>query len=272
MHNSFLKYISFFYVVGFGLSNIIAAAEPVLLESPSYMPKYHQDYQDVSDVKVPRLFKIGTLDRYSPEHTFDEIEIDRTNSTTTHESLEQLKVTPFKLDLLQKEYDPKDFKELVPYASTFYGLNVSETSLENLDLLNLQPFVHLRYLDVSENRFDDDGLITISYLRELIELRITYNKITQNGAKHLKMLEKLQILDASCTYLGNSGIQALSDCKSVVCLNVEACGFDDSALGYFHAMPALKSLNISSNKGLTLPGIQKFLLEKKDDLIVTYNQ
>ncbi len=272
MHNSFFKYIPFFNVVWFGLSNIIAATEPVMIESPSYMPKYHQDSHDASGVNVPELFSIGSLDRYSPEHTFDEIEIDRRNSTTTHESLEQLKITPFNLDLSQQEYDPIDFKELIPYASTFYGLNVSETYLKNIDLVNLVPFAHLRYLDVSENRFDDDGFIVISYLRELIELRITYNKITHIGVKNLKLLDKLQILDAGCTYLGNPGIQALSDCKSIVCLNVEACGFDDTALGYFHTMPALRSLNVSSNKSITSTGIQKFLLEKKGDLIVKYNQ
>jgi hypothetical protein len=236
------------------------------------MPRHHHQSDDIPSVNIPKLFKLGTIDRYSPELTFDEIEIDASTPTFAIKILQELKETPFKLALLQQRYNPTDFKELIPYTKSFYGLNIAETYLNNNDLSSILPFGHLRYLDASENRFDDEGMSTITSFRELTELRLNSNKITHLSAQKLKLLEKLLILDVGCTYLGNVGIQAVSECKSVVTLNAEACGFDDSALRYFLSMPALRCLNITGNRQLTKAGIQQFLLKKHSDLVFKHDQ
>lgn len=266
-----LKYISI-VLIGLISSSIISASEPIMLEKYLSMPKYNHYQCDTSNVSVPKLFTIGTLDHYSHEHTFDEIDIDTTTSTSTRSALDQLNITPFKLDLSQKQYNSKDFQELIPYAKTLYGLNISETQLSNNAMPFLSYFKQLRFLDLSDNRFDDEGFSIVGSFRELTELRFNYNNLTSKSIQYIRFLDKIKTIDAGCTYLGNTGIKELSTCKSLVSLNLEACSFDDTVLSYFHTMPELRILNISGNKGLTTTGIQKFLSEKNPELFVKYSQ
>ncbi|MBX9804575.1 MAG: hypothetical protein K2Y18_02335 [Alphaproteobacteria bacterium] len=223
---------------------------------------------------IPKLISQGILRWYNSDSERDEVEIefDLSNVSAVYATLEKLKETPYSLGLVEQTFSQNDLQELIPFASTLFRLNLIETMLDNDLLSNLTLFPHIQQLDISDNRFDDEGLEHISSLSQLLSLRMVYNKITCKGIKHLGSLKKLRFLDLGCTYLKNEGIEILSSvCNQLTTLDVRACNFDDTALRFFHNMPNLQYLNVSSNIGLTTTGIQNFLSEKRNDLVVKFD-
>lgn len=198
------------------------------------------------------------------------IQLDDFSGDSLDDELSVLAKTSYSLDLSFREDLTHEKLKKVAQVPLVTGLNVTETYLNNAGLEILST-MSLRFLDITRNRFDDDGMPFVARLNQLEELIMRTNKVTAIGIAHLVGLE-LKILDASSTYLENSGIQTLSACKKLETLKVRACGFDDTALDYLLTMPALKFLDISGNKELTPLGIQEFLAKKSGQLIVKYDQ
>lgn len=120
-------------------------------------------------------------------------------------------------------------------------------------------FPNLRELDLSDNRFKDDSLPSLSKFPRLNTLRIAGNKVTELGAKHFSSLRELETLDIGCTPLGNAGVQVLSQAiPHVRHLDVRSCDFDDTVLDCFLRFLNLETLNISKNR-IGTPALQQFL-------------
>jgi len=210
---------------------------------------------------IPKLFAQGIMGWYNPDSERDEVEIefDLSNASSVCATLEKLKITSYSLAMVEQYFNQNDLQELILYAPNLFRLSIIETCSDNNILKHLNMFIHVQHLDISDNRFDDDGFYYISSLSELLDLRMVYNKITSRGIKHLSSLRKLRSLDAGCTYLGNEGIEILSStCSQLTILDVRACGFDDEALSSLESMPNLKRINISSNK-ISEQGLKKFI-------------
>lgn len=199
------------------------------------------------------------------------IQLEDFSDDSLDDELDVLARTSYSLDLSYREDLNHAHLRKVAQVPLVKGLNLEETYLDNTGL-GIISTMSLRFLDITRNRFDDEGMPFVARLGQLEELIMRANKVTPKGIAHVVGLDKLRILDASCTYLENPGIQTLTGCKNLETLKVRACGFDDAALSYFLTIPTLRFLDISGNKLLTLSGIQNFLSQKRDELIVKYDQ
>jgi Leucine-rich repeat (LRR) protein len=199
------------------------------------------------------------------------IQLDDISIESLDDDLSVLAKTSYSLDLSCRSDLTHEHLRKVVHIPLVTGLDLAQTYLDN-EGLRIISDMSLRFLDITDNRFDDAGMSSIALLKQLEELKVGSNKITSKGVINLPGLNRLRILDVGCTYLKNAGIQALSDCSKLEELNVEACGFDDAALDYFLGMPTLRSLNITGNKGITSGGIQRFFAQKRSDLVVLYDQ
>lgn len=186
------------------------------------------------------------------------------------DDLNTLLNTSYSLDL---SYNDLTHQNLIKIAQNPFikGLDLAQTYLDNGGLKILSS-MDLQFLDISSNRFDDEGMAYIASLNSLRELNIGSNKVTSAGIQILIRLNNLKILRSRCTYLEDNGIQVLSECKGLEELDVEACGLTDLSLEHLLTLPSLNFLNISNNRKITSEGIHRFLSKKRDSLIVKYNQ
>jgi len=199
------------------------------------------------------------------------IQLDDFSGESLDEELDVIAKTSYSLDLSCRTDLTHEKLRKVTRVPLVTGLDLAQTYLDN-EGLGIISTMALRFLDVTENQFDDSGMPSIALLQQLEELKMGSNKITSKGVTSIPNLNKLRILDIGCTYLKNEGIQIVSGCSKLEELNVEACGFDDTALDYFLSMPTLRSLNITGNKGVTSSGLERFLAKKRSDLVVLYDQ
>jgi hypothetical protein len=177
------------------------------------------------------------------------IMIDLSEETGIFQNLDILGNVSCKLDLSDKNVQAEDIKRLHPYAGLVTDLDLSENYLGNETLKELCSLKKLKVLNLCQNSFDDEGMQFIGQLTDLISLNIVHNKVTATGVGYLSNLADLQIFNASCTFLGNEGICAISRfINHVRNLDVHACGFDETVLDEFLKMPRLENLNVSRNR------------------------
>lgn len=218
---------------------------------------------------------IAVIEREIPAKGMSSIIIqfdDYVDSENLDKELDILSNISYMLDLSCRANITHGHLRKVAQIPLVRALALAETYLDNAGL-NIISAMPLQYLNISGNRFDDDGMPTVGLISQLIELKIGSNKVTRKGISSLAGLKNLKILDAKCTYLEDDGIQELSIVgNQLEVLNVRACGFGDAALNYFLTMPSLKVLHISGNRNLTPAGVEKFLAQKRSNLVVKYDQ
>lgn len=159
----------------------------------------------------------------------------------------------------------EDVRRLTSISSQITGLNLMESYIgeETFSLLGkLTSLVDLTLADIL--KCNDKTIRHLSPLKALKKLNINHTKVTAEGLESLfGSIPALKVLNAGCNHLENSGIKAISLFKSLEVLNVEACGFDDSALSYLSSMPNLKKVVISVNK-ISSSALQKFIQDNTD--------
>ena len=198
------------------------------------------------------------------------IKVDEFSDNDLDNELNNMVVPTYSLDLSCREDLTYDRLRKLAQNPLIIGLDVAETYLDNhgLKIISKLP---LQFLDVSNNRFDDEGMEFMAFFSHLKELKMKANKVTAEGIKKVTGLN-IKILDASCTYLGNDGIKNLISCKSLEELEVRACGLDDKSLNYFLEMSSLRFLDISANKSISREGILDFMAKKRESLLIKYDQ
>ena len=169
-----------------------------------------------------------------------------------------------------KEITNASFEQLRVLSSMIYELDLRGSWLENRHLANLCQFNfdNLRKLYISENNFDDDGLIYLSNFKKLTELQIVYNKITKKGVVHIFPIKTLEVLDIGCTYIGDKGIEIISKMKNIRKLDIRACNATDITFNSLLNMTKLEWVNISSNN-FSKEKLNEFIIESSTKNIKT---
>lgn len=166
----------------------------------------------------------------------------------------------YDFDFSDQVVEVEDIRRLTSISSQITGLNLMESYMgeEVFALLGkLTNLVDLTLADIL--KCNDETIIHLSTLKKLEKLNINHTKVTANGLELLiGSIPGVKVLNAGCNNLGNSGIKAISLFKSIEVLNIDACGFDDSALPYLSSMPNLKKVVISVNK-ISSSALQKFI-------------
>lgn len=175
-------------------------------------------------------------------------------------NLHLLQKPQYVLDLSGEEISFETLSQLRDAAPFIYSLDLCETVLTNagLEILSKFNFRNLRQLNLSGNRFDDDGMPFLSGLTSVNNLKIAYNKISATGLRALLPLP-LEYLDAGCTYLENDGIRLIPDIlPKLKELDVRASGFDEVVLDSFLELSQLQKLNVTRTK-ISPPALESFL-------------
>src|SRR5439155_3415424 len=113
----------------------------------------------------------------------------------------------------------------------------------------LAPFTHLKYLDLSHNRFfDDRGLGHVGRMSGLTKLYLTGTSITDEGARNLAGLTNLTELALDGTGISDAGLAHLSGLTKLRRLNLLGSTVTDSGLAHLERMPGLEELTLYRTK------------------------
>jgi Leucine-rich repeat (LRR) protein len=179
--------------------------------------------------------------------TLSLVEIDCTDL----DNGKQLTVRPnqfYSLNLGGEALGKQNRTKLEGIAAFVFKLSLFEANLDN-DILNLFPqFIHVAILDISNNYFDDQGMIHLHKFPNLVALTISNNKITHKAGSSLLQLSKLRSLDAGCTFLGDEGVKLISQLRGLEYLNIRACGLSEKVFLCLNSMPSLRKVVLSNNE------------------------
>jgi hypothetical protein len=113
----------------------------------------------------------------------------------------------------------------IPKSNNFHENHLSDRSTP-----------HLQKLNISKSKITDLGLLKISTMRELCEIRLQWcTSITDEGIEALtKSCSKLKIIDLkSCSLTDSSIISITKNCKDIRCLDFSWCsGITDNGIQY----------------------------------------
>src|SRR6266540_2860702 len=128
----------------------------------------------------------------------------------------------------------------------------------------LAPFTKLRLLDLSHNRFfDDGGLRHVGRMTALTKLYLTGTTITDEGLRNLEALTNLIELDLDGTGISDAGLAHLTGLTKLRRLNLLGSKVTDSGLVHLQHMTSLEELTLYrtkvSNAGLAHLGSLKQL-------------
>jgi hypothetical protein len=239
----------------------------------------------LTKILFTQLFILFIYTMHLPSHTMEDVPPDTSNGK--HSSTFSV------VEIESEDFDNgKQFKNCpnVRYAVNFGGESFTSEKLANLkimapyicslslfeanldnNVLNLLPvFPLVTNLDISNNYFDDNGLIYLPLkFPNLLALTISNNKISPKAGSALLQLAKLRYLDAGGTFLGSKGVATISQSMNLEYLNLRACGLDNEVFPFLSSMRTLKTL-VLSNNNFNPHEKEKFLGEKKSDLEVTF--
>jgi hypothetical protein len=141
-------------------------------------------------------------------------------------------------------------------------------SLSDDDLIKIDKFANLDYLDfdsgwaVEEAKLTDSGLKNLSQLNlpklEMIMLGHC-NKITDEGMKYLAQIKTLKYLSlAACPRITDVGLSYLASSTSIETVDMRGCTeITDRGLGNLKRMPKLKEVLLGGCKNISQAGIEE---------------
>jgi len=146
--------------------------------------------------------------------------------------------------------------------------SLSVRFLSDADLIQLQQFRHLNYLDffagwgLGEAKLTDAGLKNLSELDlpELEWLMLGYcNKITDEGMQYIARTKSLKYLSLSaCSNLTDDGLLKLTSLAGIETLDLRGCmGITDRGLGHLKKMPKLKEVLLGGCINVTGAGMDE---------------
>lgn len=185
------------------------------------------------------------------------------DSADLKKTIELLQKPYYDVDLAGEEISIQKLRELLPIALQVIALNLMESRLKNDAFPVLGQLTALKSLIISDNPFDDAAMPDLRTLGNLRHLDMVHTtKVSDVGLESLIPLN-LEILDAGCNSIKNSGIRSISKISSLTNVDVRACEFDASVLPLFFELPNLRKLNISQNK-LDRLKLEEFLRQARD--------
>lgn len=108
----------------------------------------------------------------------------------------------------------------------FVTTDVTPALLDELKKLYKQ----LVYLELAYTSLNDDGMITLSSLKNLLQLNLRGTSITDKGLTHLKGLQQLTLLNLVETKVSAQGISQLKDLKDLKSIYLYKTAVDKQGL------------------------------------------
>lgn len=168
-------------------------------------------------------------------------------------------------------WQEKKYSHIVNTSSDLQNRDKSLTqlsirSLSDNELMQLQQFGQLNYIDfqggwgIEEAKLTDDGLKHLSELNlpKLEELMLGYcNKITSDGMQYVAKIKNLKYLSlAACSQITDVGLLKLTSSATIETLDLRGCtGITDRGLGYLKKMTKLKEVLLGGCANVTAIGI-----------------
>src|SRR5579864_6248464 len=109
---------------------------------------------------------------------------------------------------------------------------------------DLQPFVHLQSLDLSDSAFVDDGMKALDGLGELRRLYLRNTAVSDEGLKHVSGLKHIEELDLYGVKVTDRGLESLRNLTAMRKLNLLGAEITDAGLDALAGMTHLRELNL----------------------------
>ncbi len=141
-------------------------------------------------------------------------------------------------------------------------------SLSDDDLIKIDRFVNLDYLDFDSGWASEESKLTNSGLRNLSQLNLPKlemimlghcNKITDEGIKYLAQIKTLKYLSlAACPQITDTGLSYLASSTSIETIDLRGCsGITDRGLGNLKRVPKLKEVLLGGCTNISQAGIEE---------------
>lgn len=139
-----------------------------------------------------------------------------------------------------------------PALETLQSLTrISELRLNQTKIPSdsLRPFTHLKYLDLSYNRFfTDTGMHRVGAMKELTKLYLRATSITDAGLKEIAGLTNLTELDLAGVSVSDPGLEPLAGLKQLRRLDLQGSSVTDAGLDALRGMTGLEELSLYRTK------------------------
>lgn len=124
------------------------------------------------------------------------------------------------------------------------GLGLSGSMINDKDLLALNKLSGLKYLDLTDSKVTESGILTLKQLPQLNSLEISHLNNPSRLLKALADSQNLHRLVIGSCELSPDDIKTLSRCPNLEALALYDITISDEAMKILASMPHLKSLNI----------------------------
>lgn len=150
------------------------------------------------------------------------------------------------LKFLDSKVTDDDLIQLSPLLSKLRILNLTETSVSEKGLQQLEQFSDLEEINLSGTSIGDDGLAWVSRCDQLRKVLLPRTLITDSGLESLKALENLEEINLCCTSVTTDGVGELlkRHGDTLKILIVKHTLVDGNILPYLQSAQSLEILSI----------------------------
>ncbi len=165
---------------------------------------------------------------------------------------------PFVLRFLDDDTDKK-------WTDAFKAVKITRLDLQKMPFKDhqfgfLANFKQVTHLSLDRTDISDRGVKEIStLLPEVTFLGLSRTEVTSKCFKSLAAMKKLRKLHIGSNILGSEGFNDLPRLSGLNALRLETTQLTDADLEYVTKLKNLRTLKISTNKGITDRGLAKIL-------------
>ena len=155
----------------------------------------HDFFKDSNEMS--NIFEIGSVDKYSSDMYEYTDEVDLENLHTNEELLEKIRESsPVSVNLTDRNIGKEEIEQLLPFKDYIYGLSLSSNFLDSNSIGPIGKLSQLRWIDLSNNSFFDEGIDHLLNLENLLHLKITHNNnISSEAISKLSKTKTLKVID-----------------------------------------------------------------------------
>lgn len=142
--------------------------------------------------KMKNIFELCSVEKYSSDMCEYTEEIDLENF-----HLDEIKLySPITVNLTDRDVGGREIENLLPFKDYIYGISLSSNFLDSDSIKPIGKLSQLRWIDLSNNSFFDDGIDHLLNLKNLFHLKITHNNnISIKSIKKLSNISSLEFIE-----------------------------------------------------------------------------
>ncbi len=122
------------------------------------------------------------------------------------------------------------------------------TEFSRQGLRHLGRLERLEWLNLSRHAISDEGMESVSKLKNLKNLYLTEAQITDHGLKHLPDLKNLENLTVDRTKIGDAALEHISQISNLRSLNLSRTNITNDGLRNLSRLTRLESLILDNTK------------------------